>query len=312
MKSICIKTNNENLLNYLLNELDYIEIKPVVISTNKFKNYKNIIIHYSGNEIKKFIHEVSCILACLVIDELEESFIKKLILKNYFYFDFNERKHIVEMCFDIFTDDFNLYFDKKYNCLINDFESYLKNNKSIILDGFLNFRIKDYMSILEEVVDEAVNNFVIEKEYLEFISLLKMYVNSQKSTCDIVHLIYNNESSILLDKDKNIINVSDDVFKAKYLSDISFSSNDYALNSLLTLIPKKIYIHLIDNCIDEFIHTLSLIFESRVEICTDCDICKIYKNNPMNLKRTLLKNNYDKVLFSTKFYTKTVTNLVCP
>ena len=289
MKSICIKTNNENLLNYLLNELDYIEIKPVVISTNKFKNYKNIIIHYSGNEIKKFIHEVSCILACLVIDELEESFIKKLILKNYFYFDFNERKHIVEMCFDIFTDDFNLYFDKKYNCLINDFESYLKNNKSIILDVFLNFRIKDYMSILEEVVDEAVNNFVIEKEYLEFISLLKMYVNSQKSTCDIVHLIYNNESSILLDKDKNIINVSDDVFKAKYLSDISFSSNDYALNSLLTLIPKKIYIHLIDNCIDEFIHTLSLIFESRVEICTDCDICKIYKNNPMNLKRTFIK-----------------------
>lgn len=289
MKSICIKTNNENLLNYLLNELDYIEIKPVIISTNKFKNYKNIIIHYSGNEIKKFIHEVSCILACLVIDELEESFIKKLILKNYFYFDFNERKHIVEMCFDIFTDDFNLYFDKKYNCLINDFESYLKNNKSIILDGFLNFRIKDYMSILEEVVDEAVNNFVIEKEYLEFISLLKMYVNSQKSTCDIVHLIYNNESSILLDKDKNIINVSDDVFKAKYLSDISFSSNDYALNSLLTLIPKKIYIHLIDNCIDEFIHTLSLIFESRVEICTDCDICKIYKNNPMNLKRTFIK-----------------------
>lgn len=289
MKSICIKTNNENLLHYLLNELDYIEIKPVVISTNKFKNYKNIIIHYSGNEIKKFIHEVSCILACLVIDELEESFIKKLILKNYFYFDFNERKHIVEMCFDIFTDDFNLYFDKKYNCLINDFESYLKNNKSIILDGFLNFRIKDYMSILEEVVDEAVNNFVIEKEYLEFISLLKMYVNSQKSTCDIVHLIYNNESSILLDKDKNIINVSDDVFKAKYLSDISFSSNDYALNSLLTLIPKKIYIHLIDNCIDEFIHTLSLIFESRVEICTDCNICKIYKNNPMNLKRTFIK-----------------------
>lgn len=289
MKSICIKTNNENLLNYLLNELDYIEIKPVVISTNKFKNYKNIIIHYSGNEIKKFIHEVSCILACLVIDELEESFIKKLVLKNYFYFDFNERKHIVEMCFDIFTDDFNLYFDKKYNCLINDFESYLKNNKSIILDGFLNFRIKDYMSILEEVVDEAVNNFVIEKEYLEFISLLKIYVNSQKSTCDIVHLIYNNENSILLDKDKNIINVSDDVFKAKYLSDISFSSNDYALNSLLTLIPKKIYIHLIDNCIDEFIHTLSLIFESRVEICTDCDICKIYKNNPMNLKRTFIK-----------------------
>lgn len=290
MKSICIKTNNKNQLNYLLNELDYIEIKPVVISTNKFKNYKNIIIHYSGNDNKKFTHEVSCILSCLVIDELEEKFIKQLLLKNYFYFDSNERKHITEKCFEIFTDDFNLYFDKKYNCLINDFETYLTSNKSIILSGFLNFRIKDYLSILEEVVDEAVNNFVIEKEYLEFISLLKMYINSQKSSCDVVHLIYNNETSILLDKNKNIIDVSDDIFKAKYLSDISFSSNDYALNSLLTLIPKKIYVHLINNCIDEFIHTISLIFENRIEICTDCSICQIYKNNPLNLKKAFIKN----------------------
>ena len=289
MKSICIKTNNENLLDYLLNELDYIEVKPVAISKNQFKNYKNIIIHYSGNDNKKFVHEVSCILSCLVIDELEESFLKMILLKNYFYFNSTEMKHILELCYEIFSDDFNTYFDKKHNLLIDSFENYLITNKSIILTGFINFRIKNYMTILEDVVDEAVNSFVIEKEYLEFISLLKMYVNSQNSNCDVVHLIYNKNNSTLLDKDKNQINVSDDIFKAKYLSDISFSSNDYALNTLLTLVPKKIHIHLIDNCIDEFIHTISLIFENRVEICTDCDICKIYKNNPINLKKTFIK-----------------------
>lgn len=287
MKSVCIKTNNSNLLNYLLNELDYIEVEPIYISSNKFKNYKNIIVHYRGNNDKKFIHEISCILSCLVIDELEENFLKNLILKNYFYFNFDERTHILDMCFDIFTDDFNTYFDKKYNCLINDFESYLTTNKSIVLTGFINFRIKDYMIILENIVDEAVNTFIIEKEYLEFVSLLKMYINSQNSNCEIVHLIYNNENSILLDENKNIINISDDIFKAKYLSDITFSSNDYALNSLLTLIPKKIYIHLIDNVIDEFIQTIGLIFENRTEICTDCNICKLYKNN--KIKTTIKK-----------------------
>lgn len=289
MKSICIKTNNENLLDYLLNELDYIEVKPVAISKNQFKNYKNIIIHYSGNDNKKFVHEVSCILSCLVIDELEESFLKMILLKNYFYFNSTEMKHILELCYEIFSDDFNTYFDKKHNLLIDSFENYLITNKSIILTGFINFRIKNYMTILEDVVDEAVNSFVVEKEYLEFISLLKMYVNSQNSNCDVVHLIYNKNNSTLLDKDKNQINVSDDIFKAKYLSDISFSSNDYALNTLLTLVPKKIHIHLIDNCIDEFIHTISLIFENRVEICTDCSICKIYKNTPINLKKTFIK-----------------------
>lgn len=287
MKSVCIKTNNSNLLNYLLNELDYIEVEPIYISSNKFKNYKNIIVHYRGNNDKKFIHEISCILSCLVIDELEEKFLKHLILKNYFYFNSDERTHILDMCFDIFADDFNTYFDKKYNCLINDFENYLTINKSIVLTGFINFRIKDYMIILENIVDEAVNTFIIEKEYLEFVSLLKMYINSQNSNCEIVHLIYNNENSILLDENKNIINISDDIFKAKYLSDITFSSNDYALNSLLTLIPKKIYIHLIDNVIDEFIQTIGLIFENRTEICTDCNICKLYKNN--KIKTTIKK-----------------------
>ena len=288
MKSICIKTNNSNLLDYLLNELEYLEIEPIIISTNTFKHYKNIIIHYRGTKNEKFIHELSCILSCLVIDELEENFLKNLLLKNYFYFDNKERKHILEICFDIFTDDFNLYFDKKYNFLINDFENYLNTNKSIILTGFINFRIQDYLSILENVVDEAVNTFIIEKEYLEFVSLLKMYVNSQVANCELVHLIYNNENSILLDKNKNIINNSDEVFKAKYLSDITFSSNDFALNGLLTLLPKKIYVHLINNCVDEFIHTLGLIFENRIEICTDCNICKIYKNNK-KLKNTSIK-----------------------
>lgn len=290
MKSICIKSNDSHLLNYLLNEMDYIELDHIYISSNKFRNYKNVIVHYTGNDNKKFIHEISCILSCLVIDELEEKLFKRLILKHYFYFDSSEQLNIINVCYDILSDDFNKYFDKKYNCLINDFSSYLSANKSIILTGFINFRIKDYLDILEEIVDEAVNAYVIEKEYLEFVSLLKLYVNSQKSTCDLVHLVYSNESSILLDKNKNILNFSNDLLKTKYLSDISFSSNDYALNTLLTLLPKKIYVHLIDNYLDEFINTLALIFEGKIEICTDCNICKLYKNTDLKLKTSLNKS----------------------
>lgn len=287
MKSVCIKTNNSNLLNYLLNELKYIDIEPIYFNLNEFKNYKNIIIHYKGNENKQFIHEISCVLSYLVIDELEDSLLKRILMKNYFYFDSNEKQRILNICYDNFANDFNIYFDKKFNCLIKSFETYLSDNKSIILSGFVNFRLKNYLSILEDIVDEAVNNFIIEKEYLEFVSLLKMYINSQISDCELIHLVYNNENSILLDKDKNIINISDDIFKAKYLSDITFSSNDYALNGLLTLLPKKIYIHLVDNCVDEFVHTLGLIFENRVQICTDCNICKLYKNN--KLQKTFIK-----------------------
>ena len=142
--------------------------------------------------------------------------------------------------------------------------------------------MKKYFEILDDVVNQAVNSFIVEKEYYEFISLLKLYINSQGNNCDIIHLIYSKNESLLLDENKNIINVSDDIFNAKYLSDITFSSNDYALNSLLNLLPKKLYIHLIDNYVDEFINTLRLIFENRVNLCTDCNICHLYKNSTIN------------------------------
>ena len=77
-------------------------------------------------------------------------------------------------------------------------------------------------------------------------------------------------------KSKNIIKFNPHSLNSKYLSDISFSSNDYALNTLLTLLPKKLYIHIIDNE-DDFINTLKLIFNSKVFICTDCDLCNLYK-----------------------------------
>ena len=117
----------------------------------------------------------------------------------------------------------------------------------------------------------------MEKEYLEFVSLLKLYINSEKSNCELIHIIYSNSNTILLDEDKHIIDVSQNLLDTKILSDISFSTNDYTLNTLLTLLPRKIYIHLIDNYIDEFINTLQAIFENRVHICTDCNICKLYK-----------------------------------
>ena len=92
----------------------------------------------------------------------------------------------------------------------------------------------------------------------------------------LLHLIYQNKECILLDSNYNVISTESFLLDAKYLSDISFSSNDYTLNALLNLLPKKLNIHLIDND-DEFIETLKLIFDNRVSICKHCSLCTKYK-----------------------------------
>ncbi len=279
MKSLCIKTNNSNLLKYLLNEFNDLDIPDVCFSSKEFKHYKNVIIHYTGNSKDLFLDKISYILSLLVIDELEESFLKQSISHDYFYFNIHEQEKILNICFDIMSCDFSNIFDKKFKVLYKIFYNFISNNNVLYLTGFIKFRGKKYFEILDNIIAEAVNSYIIEKEYFEFISLLQLYINSQPPQTELIHVIYSNSNTILLDSNKEIINVSHENLKSKYLSDISFSNNDYTLNALLTLLPKDIYIHLLVPYIDDFINTLQNIFKNRIHICTNCNICNIYKKN---------------------------------
>ena len=272
MKSFCFKTNNTQVLNYLLNRIQEIDFENLIYSQNQFKIYKNITIHYRGNNNNKFYNFLTELIGEVVIEFYEEKILKQLINYNYFYFDEYEKNKILENCMQLIEPEM-------YNTKLLDnknIKEYVKENKAMILEGFVYFRLRAYLEYLDEVVDSGVNQFVIEKEYREFISLLRVYVESKVPEYNLLHLIYINGESILLDEKRNIVSVSENIYNAKYLSDISFSSNDFALNTLLCLLPRRVEIHLIDDE-DEFINTLKLIFEGRVTICKDCDICKTYK-----------------------------------
>lgn len=271
MKSICIKMTNSNVIEYLLEKLSSSELENVYFSCKKFKIYTNIIVHFKGKNEKSFIKNISQILADLVLELYEQKLIKMLIKNEYFYFDHFEQCKIAENTYDDLYDlEETIHTPElRFKILTNCFYEYLNSNHSIVLKGFINFRIKKYLEILLEQIDKSVNKYIIEREYVEFIALLKTYVNSEPSSIDVVHLLYNNFKPTLLDKNHNVIKIDDDTLNSKYLSDISFSSNDYALNTLLNLVPKKIYIHLLDGESDEFINTIKLIFEDRVEFSSD-------------------------------------------
>ena len=100
-----------------------------------------------------------------------------------------------------------------------------------------------------------------------------------------MHIVYSTNFTLILDENKKIIDCENSNLSTKFLSDISFSTNDYTLNTLLTLLPRKIYVHLIDNTIDEFITTLKLIFENKLETCTDCNICNLYHKYNINVNK---------------------------
>lgn len=275
MKSFCIKNNNDKILNYLLSEISNLNSENVYVSQNSFKLYKNVIVHYTGENEKKFIYELSIILMNCIVKFYEKKIVKRVVNCDFFYFEPREKNTIYNNCYELLDDaesnEFKLRKEKIFDCLVN----YISEHKFFILDGFVNFRLFEYNSLVEECVDIAVNKYIIDKEYKEFIELLRGYIHSQKNRTDTIHVIYSNNEPIVLDEQQNILVYDNQFERPKYLSDITFSSKDYCLNTLLNLLPKKIILHLLVDE-DEFIETLKMIFENRIMICKECNICKTF------------------------------------
>ncbi len=279
MISICIKDNDQKLQDYIENEIKKSKINDLYFSKHCFKIYKNIIVHYKGNEINNFFDLLSKIIANSIIIFYEPQKIKNLINFDYFYFSKNDKK--------IIFDEYKILLKKiseeeknyKYDMIFQAVNNYLRNNKVIVLEGFINFRLKNYIAFLRDSIGEAVNQFIIDKEYIEFVNLLKDYVDSRVPNNSIINLIYINSEAILLSDNGEIINL--DKFDSKYLSDISFCNNDYVLNTLIGLLPNRIMLHLISPK-DNFIKTVELIFGDKVKLCSGCELCSAYKI--LNLK----------------------------
>lgn len=262
MKSFCIKTNNKKILNYLLNNFQF---PNTYISIRKFKIYENVIIHYTGENTSAFYNELSNNLVSLILNFYEEKLLKSIIKSNYFYFSEQEQESVLDKCLNYLLDKSTIEYQVRIEHIYIAVLKYISNNKSMILSGFIHFRLSNYMKILDYVVDTFVNELVVDREYKEFINLLKSYVNSKPSNINTVHFIYKNTDSVILDSNYKKIPFTDDIANLNYISDVSFSENDISLNTLLTLLPQKIIIHL-EKASDEFIKTLICIFENRIEL----------------------------------------------
>ena len=283
MSSLCIKTNNKNILEYLQNEFSSFNMLNTFYSQKQFKHYKNIIIHYTGIDRELFYTKLATILSYLVIDYFETNIIKQILNSNYFYFEKSEFNAILNLCEENLCDSSEFTLPNRQLLLFDIFYKYISTHHSIVLSGFINFRLSNYRKLLENLIDLSVNEFIIEREYLEFVSILKLYINSQPSSDMIIHVISFESKILLLDDNMRKISIDKNSLNAKYLSDVSFSNNDYILNTLLTLLPKKIHLHVISaSGNSEFLSTLQLIFENRIDICYDCNICNMYKK--MNIK----------------------------
>ena len=67
-----------------------------------------------------------------------------------------------------------------YNEIIDKIKVCIEENNEFNINGFLLFRMKDLRLNIEVLIDRVIENYIIDKEYEEFIRLLKYFVNILK------------------------------------------------------------------------------------------------------------------------------------
>ncbi len=159
MKSICIKTIGNEKINYMIELIESVPIN-IYISNYRFKIYDNLILHYPFEEnIEEFYEFVSIIIKKCIEKFYEDIFINKNVEKNYFYLSSIERKYISEITKKVLElPDEKIGY--KNEILKNIIKSYIKENKSIIIEGFVNFRIKEYKELLDKIVEVSVFSYL--------------------------------------------------------------------------------------------------------------------------------------------------------
>lgn len=238
-------------------------------NSDNIASIKNKVFTYIANIIYKE-----------VIIEYRKRELLEYLTENYFFLRHDE---IIEIDLEInqillgrkkISDDTGILFQNRINSLNDVIKKFMMDEGQINIDGFIRFRLKTMKDDIQSIVDKAVEVYMIEKEYNEFIKLLKYFVEIQESKLEVVNIIIKRNGEYLVE-DKNGKNLFDEFIKELIESKESIDANpeDIIISGLITNAPKHVYITNKEYCLNkDFLNTISAVFGERVMFRTNIKI----------------------------------------
>lgn len=235
-----------------------------------------------NERVKEIINlYISNVLYKVVIEQYKEKEMFDFLTENYFFLKQEEVIEVEEEIMKILLGEESLkcenliYCMNKMNSIIEKIKNCLEENSEININGFIRFRMRDLREDIENIIDKVIESYMVEKEYREFIKLLKYFVDIQESKIDEIN-IFINESGNYFIKDKDKKDIFNEFMKelVECRIDNDAKMEDIIISGLITNAPKKVIIHGKKNCLNkEFIDTIENVFENKVSFCDGCPLC---------------------------------------
>lgn len=225
----------------------------------------------------------SKIIAEFIVSEMEPEMLASIIRRKFRKNNSTDATVIEKYCHDLLHgkewDGLGSKFldadrQRRKGKVANEIEQYLQENTDLNVNGFTNFRLTPYRKELIEVVDYALDEYMLDKQYQEFISLLKYFVFLQDTKVPMVHLLHKGgHEFILYDENFQMLDPkppSDRIVAEMLETEINIE--DMVISSLISVSPKQITIHTRQPYM-QVIRTIETIFDQRVTVCLQCSSC---------------------------------------
>jgi putative sporulation protein YtxC len=245
----------------------------------KLKQGKKAIFSLSEGK-RLFANFVANALAEIIISQWEKVLLADIIKQHYSYFTQEEQEKILEAAQRNLNSEGKggihlLHRVHRKSKVLFKLIDYLETNTEIVLDGFIRFRLKDYLEELQDVVDRAVDDFMLEREYKEFIRLLRYFVDIQEPKQKDIHVLLAAEGTFkLMDTNGEAMTTEELADLVLDISGTDINYEDLLISALISLAPERVYLHRCNmNMQQEVIETIKKVFEERLVFCPGCKLC---------------------------------------
>ncbi|MGM1048563.1 MAG: putative sporulation protein YtxC [Bacillota bacterium] len=236
----------------------------------------------SAEMVRRLVSEAA---AAYILEEKEQDIAARLLLSEFEFNDNEESERVLQWFLMLLAKDDNPsgdYSQQRRRKLKDSIFVCLSESPDLNLDGFMTFRMQSYEQELREMAEYAVDEFMLDQQYEEFVSLLKYFVYFQEPLMPLVHVVHKGgEDFLLLDGSLRPIEKMRDEGLVMERLDQDMEFEDMVVSTLISVSPARMIIHTREPDLPVIV-TLAHIFDNRAEVCISCPECSPFLGSLAN------------------------------
>ena len=227
-------------------------------------------------------HFIADVISEIILSNWVEILLKNIIREDYYYLCDEEKKLVFDYALRNVRRGGETWknanwIDRK-SLILHKLLDYFHSSNDLVIDGFIRFRLKEYVCELREAAEKAVDDLLVEREYREFIQLLRYFVEIQEPKTGVVHVVIRSGGFFNL-FDERMRPLKSDYLEGTVLNlvDGEINYEDLLISALITIAPRKVVLHYLNaDYRPAVLETIKSVFTGRVSECPGCSLCTSY------------------------------------